>query len=264
LALQLFDETSERVSGLKVKRLGGDESVLPEALARGIVGCGKDSRRLILAPVTESEFVLYDVTILRTRKPSLKDGTEAAGADARSERVDDERVTDAIAVGEQTAPLARPSAADLTPQTPQAPQAAARVTPNATQLVGTPPPPQWWMYNQHAPMSMHQYGTPQMPAALSTPDQTLISDVRRAVASLAEDVASLAVKTRRGGAWIPPTPEGEFKHAIEALHKARRVVMLPTIGVETLSIGDVKQLTVEAERLAELQEELREARRTES
>jgi hypothetical protein len=115
------------------------------------------------------------------------------------------------------------------------------------------------MYNQ--PPAAMPYAMPPMPTALNTPDQTLVSDVRRAVASLAEDVASLAVRTRTGGAWIPPKPEGEFKHAIEALHKARRVVMLPKIEADALSIGDVKQLTAEAERLGEMHDELRAIRK---
>jgi len=257
LALQLFDETSKRVAGLKVKRIGDDDSGLPEALARGIIGCRKDCRRLILAPETETDFVLYDVTVLRMKKPSAKDGKEAAVSGAKSV---DEHLTDATAMSERTARVAHSSAEALTQQAPEPPQPPEPPrTPNAAQFVGTPPPPQWWMYNQ--PPAAMPYAMPPMPTALNTPDQTLVSDVRRAVASLAEDVASLAVRTRTGGAWIPPKPEGEFKHAIEALHKARRVVMLPKIEADALSIGDVKQLTAEAERLGEMHDELRAIRK---
>jgi len=253
LALQLFDETSKRVAGLKVKRVGDDDSVLPKALARGIIGCRKDCRRLILAPETETNFVLYDVTVLRMKKPSAKDGKGEAAVSG--EKSVDEHLADATALSERMARVAHSSAEPLAQQ---ATQPGPPGTPSAAQLVGTPPPPQWWMYNQPAAMP---YAMPHVPAALNTPDQTLVSDVRRAVASLAEDVASLAVRTRTGGAWIPPAPEGEFKHAIEKLHKARRVAMLPKIEADALSIGDVKQLTAEAERLAEMYDELRASRK---
>jgi len=84
--------------------------------------------------------------------------------------------------------------------------------------------------------------------------------VKRAVESLSEDLSFLTSRARAGGAWIPPKLEGELKLAVEALNKARNTVMLPKMNVDTLSVGDVKQLTAEAERVYQLQEELRELR----
>ena len=86
----------------------------------------------------------------------------------------------------------------------------------------------------------------------------MLTEVRK----LADDVSTLTVRARQGGSWIPPEPVGEMKHAIEALTRARRTVMLPAIDVRALSLSDVRQLTVEAERLDELHEELRELRKT--
>ena len=44
---------------------------------------------------------------------------------------------------------------------------------------------------------------------------------------------------------------------MEALTKARREAMLPRIDVDAMSLADINQLTVEAERVAEMHEELR-------
>ena len=95
---------------------------------------------------------------------------------------------------------------------------------------------------------------------MSPSDVAVISDVRRAVSDLSDEVLALAVRARQGGTWIPPAPTGELKRAIDELTKARRIVMLPSIDALALSMSDIKQLTVEAERLAELQDELREHR----
>ena len=92
-------------------------------------------------------------------------------------------------------------------------------------------------------------------------DQSLMLDVKRAVDSLTEEMATLADKSRVGGAWIPPPPRGETKRAVEALTKARREAMLPRIDVDAMSLADINQLTVEAERVAEMHEELRDYRR---
>ena len=48
---------------------------------------------------------------------------------------------------------------------------------------------------------------------------------------------------------------------MEALTKARREAMLPRIDVDAMSLADINQLTVEAERVAEMYEELRDYRR---
>ena len=117
LALQLFDETSKRVAGLKVKRVGDDDSVLPKALARGIIGCRKDCRRLILAPETETNFVLYDVTVLRMKKPSAKDGKGEAAVSG--EKSVDEHLADATALSERMARVAHSSAEPLAQQATQ-------------------------------------------------------------------------------------------------------------------------------------------------
>jgi len=60
--------------------------------------------------------------------------------------------------------------------------------------------------------------------------------------------------------WVPPTLEGELKHAVLELNKARLSAMLPKIDAETLPMGDVKQLTAEAARIEQFQEEIRELR----
>ena len=80
-------------------------------------------------------------------------------------------------------------------------------------------------------------------------DQVFLSDLRRAVSSLSEDVASITQRARTGGVWVPPTLEGELKHAVLELNKVRLSAMLPKIEAETLSMGDVKQLTAEAARI---------------
>ena len=229
LAFKLIDETSERVEGAKVKL--ELDSTVPSAVVEGLVGCSRDSRRLILAPKSETEFVLYDVTVTRIKKQTHRNN----GSPGRSNPLDD---PSALSI-------------DQTPVGPSQTPGASQDTP----LISAPP--------QHTPPSPQLFTSSQswaIPMPMSPSDVAVISDVRRAVSDLSDEVLALAVRARQGGTWIPPAPTGELKRAIDELTKARRIVMLPAIDALALSMSDIKQLTVEAERLAELQDELREHR----
>ena len=234
LDLQLFDGTIERVNGRKVKistDANGADSV-PSAVLRGVLGAGKDSRRLILAPSAPSSFVLYDVTVARTKKGAKEGAAQSVltplplAPDAREEDDLRDRMACLDALDGRS-PAAHAIQRDSNPQ-------------NA--LPETPPAP-WWP-----------------PASMPYADQVFLTDLRRAVSSLSEDVAFITQRARTGGVWVPPTLEGELKHAVLELNKARLSAMLPKIDAETLPMGDVKQLTAEAARIEQFQEEIRELR----
>lgn len=254
LSYQLYENSSRKVTGLKTRlEVDSTESVLPEQVIHGILGCGKDSRRLILVPKSETEFELYDVTVTRMKKG----GRREKSSSAKVERGDG-AVYEAAAVEAENSP--REELAEAPPATTspvrdstmalhvEEENARCASTPHA--YAGSPPPP-WWMFQNQMSVS---------PMASSTDHHAMIVDVKRAVASLSEDLSFLTSRTRAGGAWIPPKPEGELKRALDELAAARDVVMLPSVAVETLSLGDVKQLTAEARRLSSLQDELRETR----
>jgi hypothetical protein len=234
LDLQLFDGAIERVNGRKVKistDANSSADSVPSAVLRGILGAGKDSRRLILAPSAPSSFVLYDVTVARTKKGAKDGGAQSIltplplAPDAREE--DDLRDR-----------MARLDALDG-----RSPAAHAIGHSNPLSALPETPPAPWWP-----------------PTSMPYVDQVFLSDLRRAVSSLSEDVASITQRARTGGVWVPPTLEGELKHAVLELNKVRLSAMLPKIEAETLSMGDVKQLTAEAARIEQFQEEIRELR----
>ena len=234
LAFKLIDETSERVEGAKLKL--ELDSAVPNAVVEGLVGCSRDSRRLILAPKTETEFVLYDVTVTRMKKQPHPGALEQNKSPESSKPA-----KEASALAVQQTPVG------VSSQPSSASQDYPLISPP---LQNTPPSP---LFTTSQPWMV--------PTALSPSDVAVVSEVRRAVAELSEEVGALAVRARQGGTWIPPAPTGELKRAIDELTKARRIVMLPAIDAAALSLSDVKQLTVEAERLSELQDELREFRR---
>ena len=232
LDLQLFDGAIERVNGRKVKISTTSADSVPSAVLRGVLGAGKDSRRLILAPSAPSSFVLYDVTVARTKKGAKEGGVQSIltplplALDAREEDDLRDRIARLDALDGRS-PAAHAIQRDSNPQ-------------NA--LPETPPAP-WWP-----------------PASMPYADQVFLTDLRRAVSSLSEDVAFITQRARTGGVWIPPTLEGELKHAVLELNKVRLSAMLPKLEAETLSMGDVKQLTAEAARIEQFQEEIRELR----
>ena len=236
LNLQLFDGATERVHGRKVKIATDDASSVdvsaPRAVLQGLIGAGKDSRRLILAPQTQSSFVLYDVTVARTKKgtkESVAKPKAAFNADELSERVKG-------LVGLSGAPISR----DVSTTAPRTVDA-----PNNIASPQTPPAP-WWP----PPQSM----------AYPSSNDVILTDLRRAISSLSEDVAFITQRARTGGVWVPPTLDGELKHAVLELNKVRLRAMLPKLDAETLSLGDVKQLAAEAVRVEQFQEEIRELR----
>ena len=299
LDFQLFDGVRECVNGLKIK-LTPNASNVPRAVVDGLLGAGKDSRRLILAPQTESAFVVYDVTVTRLKKiakepapqpPKLQqmmsistreehDQDEDEGervktppskprASAEEDSTTGLRARMARLAGFGSGVLAQmPGIAAVNASTPEPPpqtqtqtqtQAQAQTQAQTqTHVVGTPPAP-WWpsVYPQMPPPIVAM----PPPVTHSVVDQALLlADVRRAVTSLSEDVSFLTSRARSGGAWIPPKLEGEMKQAVVELNKVRNAIMLPKIDVETLSIGDIKQLIAEAERVDLYQTEIREAR----
>ena len=243
LTFKLIDETSERVDGVKVK-LESDSSA-PSAVVQGIIGCSKDSRRLILAPKTETEFVLYDVTVTRIKKGGSTKTTSSVKPKAKP--IAPVELTGHV----ETNPRGPDTRGGDKSTTTETPKTAPRVAPIADAQFAVP----------STPPSPHWYGLPAQSLMMTlspTESAAVLTEVRK----LADDVSTLTVRARQGGSWIPPEPVGEMKHAIEALTRARRTVMLPAIDVRALSLSDVRQLTVEAERLDELHEELRELRKT--
>ena len=254
LSVALRDDTSRRTDGVKAKLEDGDASALPSGLMEGLLGLRKDGRRLILHPRSETEFTLYDVTVLRMKKASKEARARVAAATTDDERSDAPRETRAKDEVERASTTFSESDErnrqndQCSPSENTAMNGAA----SAPSSAGTPPPPRWYVNNQSVVTA------PTVPF-----DQSLMLDVKRAVDSLTEEMATLADKSRVGGAWIPPPPRGETKRAVEALTKARREAMLPRIDVDAISLADIKQLTVEAERVAEMHEELRDYRRAE-
>lgn len=259
LSVALRDDTSRRVDGVKAKLEDGDASALPSGLMEGLLGLRKDGRRLILHPRSETEFTLYDVTVLRMKKASKKT-SQARAAPTNDEKNDEPRETRADDEVERVSATCSESeertrrSDQCGPSENTAVHGAAAFAPTAA---GTPPPPRW--YNQPV-VTAPTVPFPLQHIPLSPNDQILMVDVKRAVDSLTEEMAALADKSRVGGAWIPPTPRGETKRAIEKLKKARREAMLPHIDVDAMSLADIKQLTVEAERVADMHEELRDYR----
>ena len=244
LSVALRDDTSRRTDGVKAKLEDGDASALPSGLMEGLLGLRKDGRRLILHPRSETEFTLYDVTVLRMKKASKEAPTDDERSDApRQTRAKDE-VERASATFSESDERNRQN--DQCSPSENTAMNGAASAPSS----GTPPPPRWYVNNQSVVTA------PMVPL-----DQSLMLDVKRAVDSLTEEMATLADKSRVGGAWIPPPPRGETKRAVEALTKARREAMLPRIDVDAMSLADINQLTVEAERVAEMHEELRDYRR---
>lgn len=253
LSYQLYENSSRKVTGVKTRlEVDSTESVLPEQVIHGILGCGKDSRRLILVPKSETEFELYDVTVTRMKKGGRREKSSSAKVERGAVVVEEAVLEEENLPREELAKAPR-ATTSLMRDSPMAlhveeENAHCASTPHA--YAGSPPPP-WWMYHNQMSVS---------PMASSTDHHAMIVDVKRAVASLSEDLSFLTSRTRAGGAWIPPKPEGELKRALDELAAARDVVMLPSVAVETLSVGDVKQLTAEARRLSSLQDELRETR----
>lgn len=253
LSYQLYENSSRKVTGVKTKlEVDSTESVLPEHVIHGILGCGKDSRRLILVPKSETEFELYDVTVTRMKKGGRSEKSSSAKVERGDGAVDEAAVEEENLPREELAeaPRATTSPVRDSPMALHVEEENARCASTPHAYAGSPPPP-WWMYHNQMSVS---------PMASSTDHHAMIVDVKRAVASLSEDLSFLTSRTRAGGAWIPPKPEGELKRALDELAAARDVVMLPSVAVETLSLGDVKQLTAEARRLSSLQDELRETR----
>ena len=253
LSVALRDDTSRRVDGVKAKLEDADETALPPGLMEGLLGLCKYGRRLILHPRSETEFTLYDVTVLRMKKASKETTSKARMAPTNDERNDDEVERASVTCSESEERTRRSD--QCGPSENTAVHGAAAFVPTAA---GTPPPPRW--YNQPV-VTAPTLPFPLQHIPLSPNDQSLMADVKRAVDSLTEEMAALADKSRVGGAWIPPTPRGETKRAIEKLKKARREAMLPHIDVDALSLTDIRQLTVEAERVADMHEELRDYRR---
>ena len=246
LSVALRDDTSRRTDGVKAKLEDGDASALPSGLMEGLLGLRKDGRRLILHPRSETEFTLYDVTVLRMKKASKEAPTDDERSDAPRETRAKDEVERASATFSESGERNRQN--DQCSPSENTAMNGAASAPSS----GTPPPPRWYVNNQSVVTA------PMVPF-----DQSLMLDVKRAVDSLTEEMATLADKSRVGGAWIPPPPRGETKRAVEALTKARREAMLPRIDVDAISLADIKQLTVEAERVAEMHEELRDYRRAE-
>ena len=253
LSYQLYENSSQKVTGVKTKlEVDSTESVLPEQVIHGILGCGKDSRRLILVPKSESEFELYDVTVTRMKKGGRREKSLSAKVERVSGAVEEAVLEEENLPREELAEAPRATTSPMrdSPMALHVEEVNARDASKPHAYAGSPPPP-WWMYHNQMSVS---------PMASSTDHHAMIVDVKRAVASLSEDLSFLTSRTRAGGAWIPPKPEGELKRALDELAAARDVVMLPSVAVETLSVGDVKQLTAEARRLSSLQDELRETR----
>lgn len=253
LSYQLYENSSRKVTGFKTRlEVDSTESVLPEQVIHGILGCGKDSRRLILVPKSETEFELYDVTVTRMKKGGRREKSSSAKVERGDGAVDEAAVEEEIVPREEMAeaPPATTSSMRDSPMALHVEEENARCVSTPHAYAGSPPPP-WWMFQNQMSVS---------PMASSTDHHAMIVDVKRAVASLSEDLSFLTSRTRAGGAWIPPKPEGELKRALDELAAARDVVMLPSVAVETLSLGDVKQFTAEARRLSSLQDELRETR----
>ena len=253
LSYQLYENSSRKVTGVKTRlEIDSTESVLPEQVIHGILGCGKDSRRLILVPKSESEFELYDVTVTRMKKGGRREKSSSTKVERVSGAVDEAVLEEENLPREDLAeaPRATTSPMRSSPMALHVEEVNARDASTPHAYAGSPPPP-WWMYHNQMSVS---------PMASSTDHHAMIVDVKRAVASLSEDLSFLTSRARAGGAWIPPKPEGELKRALDELAAARDVVMLPSVAVETLSVGDVKQLTAEARRLSSLQDELRETR----
>lgn len=253
LSYQLYENSSRKVTGVKTKlEVDSTESVLPEQVIHGILGCGKDGRRLILVPKSESEFELYDVTVTRMKKGGRREKSSSAKVERVSGAVEEAVLEEENLPREELAETPRATTSPMrdSPMALHVEEVNARDASTAHAYAGSPPPP-WWMYHNQMSLS---------PMASSTDHHAMIVDVKRAVASLSEDLSFLTSRTRAGGTWIPPKPEGELKRALDELASARDVVMLPSVAVETLSVGDVKQLTAEARRLSSLQDELRETR----
>ena len=253
LSYQLYENSSQKVTGVKTKlEVDSTESVLPEQVIHGILGCGKDSRRLILVPKSETEFELYDVTVTRMKKGGRREKSSSAKVERVSGAVEEAVLEEENLPREELAEAPRATTSPMrdSPMALHVEEVNARDASTPHAYAGSPPPP-WWMYHNQMSVS---------PMASSTDHHAMIVDVKRAVASLSEDLSFLTSRARAGGAWIPPKPEGELKRALDELAAARDVVMLPSVAVETLSVGDVKQLTAEARRLSSLQDELRETR----
>lgn len=253
LSYQLYENSSRKVTGVKTKlEVDSTESVLPEQVIHGILGCGKDGRRLILVPKSESEFELYDVTVTRMKKGGRREKSSSAKVERVSGAVEEAVLEEENLPREELAETPRATTSPMrdSPMALHVEEVNARDASTSHAYAGSPPPP-WWMYHNQMSLS---------PMASSTDHHAMIVDVKRAVASLSEDLSFLTSRTRAGGTWIPPKPEGELKRALDELASARDVVMLPSVAVETLSVGDVKQLTAEARRLSSLQDELRETR----
>jgi hypothetical protein len=253
LSYQLYENSSRKVTGVKTKlEVDSTESVLPEQVIHGILGCGKDSRRLILVPKSESKFELYDVTVTRMKKGGRREKSSSAKVERVSGAVEEAVLEEENLPREELAETPRATTSPMrdSPMALHVEEVNARDASTPHAYAGSPPPP-WWMYHNQMSVS---------PMASSTDHHAMIVDVKRAVASLSEDLSFLTSRTRAGGTWIPPKPEGELKRALDELVAARDVVMLPSVAVETLSVGDVKQLTAEARRLSSLQDELRETR----
>ena len=251
LSYQLYENSSRKVTGVKMKlEVDSPETVLPEQVIHAILGCGKDSRRLILVPNSTTEFELYDVTVTRMKKGGRREKSSSAKVEQGGGGVKENSPR------EESAETPRASSASIhdSPVAMHVEKENVRCDATPHAYAGSPPPP-WWMYNQMSvsPMAV-------VPTSSSTDHHAMIVDVKRAVASLSEDLSFLTSRTRAGGAWIPPKPEGELKRALDELAATRDVVMLPSVAVETLSLGDLKQLTAEARRLSSLQDELRETR----
>jgi len=261
LSVALRDDTSRRVDGVKARLEEGDARALPPGLMEGLLGLHKDGRRLILHSRSETEFTLYDVTVLRMKKASKETTSKASAATTSDERNDEPREARADDEVER-ASTTQSESEERTRRSdqcgPSENTAVHGTAPFAPTAAGTPPPPRW--YNQPV-ITAPAVPFPLQHFPLSPNDQSLMVDVKRAVDSLTEEMAALADKSRVGGAWIPPTPRGETKRAIEKLKKARREAMLPHIDVDAMSLADIKQLTVEAERVADMHEELRDYRR---
>lgn len=253
LSYQLYENSSRKVTGVKTKlEVDSTESVLPEQVIHGILGCGKDGRRLILVPKSESEFELYDVTVTRMKKGGRREKSSSAKVERVSGAVEEAVLEEENLPREELAETPRATTSPMrdSPMALHVEEVNARDASTSHAYAGSPPPP-WWMYHNQMSLS---------PMASSTDHHAMIVDVKRAVASLSEDLSFLTSRTRAGGTWIPPKPEGELKRALDELASARDVVMLPSVAVETLSVGDVKQLMAEARRLSSLQDELRETR----
>lgn len=253
LSYQLYENSSRKVTGVKTKlEVDSTESVLPEQVIHGILGCGKDGRRLILVPKSESEFELYDVTVTRMKKGGRREKSSSAKVERVSGAVEEAVLEEENLPREELAETPRATTSPMrdSPMALHVEEVNARDASTSHAYAGSPPPP-WWMYHNQMSLS---------PMASSTDHHAMIVDVKRAVASLSEDLSFLTSRTRAGGTWIPPKPEGELKRALDELASARDVVMLPSVAVEMLSVGDVKQLTAEARRLSSLQDELRETR----